>query len=94
VKIPVASTKTIDLDLFSDADTGGPWDVQVKDLGALIQGGSATMTFSLDRTSGQNGEILHLTIDVLKKSQYGVGIFLVVSSLGQRQNWWIGLVGN
>jgi hypothetical protein len=93
VKIPVGSSKTVELDLFSDGDTGGAWDVEVKDFFSLM-GQAAVLGFTLDRTSGQNGEKLHLTIDALKKSQYGVGIFIIISSLGQRQSWWIGLVGN
>jgi hypothetical protein len=93
VKIPVGSSKTIDIDLFSDGDTGGPWDVAVQDFSELM-GGSATMGFSLDRSSGQNGEKLHLTIDVLKKSPYGAGVFIVVSQLGSRHHWWLGLVGS
>jgi hypothetical protein len=93
VKIPVGTSKTIELDLFSEADTGGPWDVVVKDFFTLL-GQPATLGLTLDRSSGQNGEKLHLTIDALKKSQLGVGIFIIVSSIGQTQNWWLGLVGN
>jgi hypothetical protein len=93
VHIPLGTSKVVELDLFSEADTGGPWDVEVKDFFSLL-GQPAGLTFSLDRTSGQNGEKLHVTIDAVKKNQYGVGIFLVISSLGQRQNWWLGLVGN
>jgi hypothetical protein len=94
VTIPVGSSKTIDLDLFSDGDTGGPWDVQVEDFLALTMGGTATMGFSLDNTRGQNGDKLHLTIDVLKKNQYGAGIFVIISSLGQQQTLWLGFVSN
>src|SRR5262249_40312223 len=73
VKIPVGSSKVVDLDLFSDGDTGGPWKVQVKDFGALVGLGN-TMSFSLDQTQGQNGQKLHLTINVNKPSQFGAGI--------------------
>ena len=31
VKIAVGETKTIEIDLFSDAATGGPWTVAVQD---------------------------------------------------------------
>jgi hypothetical protein len=99
VKIPVGSSKTIELDMFSEAATGGPWNVDVIDLDALM-GGGATLGFSLDRSSGQNGEKLHLTIDALSQGQYGVGVFIVVSHMGQfnqtnpQQHWWIGLVGH
>jgi hypothetical protein len=91
-KIPVGSSKTIELDLFSEADTGGPWTVNVID-GATLQGGGNTMTFSLDQTSGQNGQKLMLTINVLKATPYGADIFIVQSTLGTTTNWWLGLVG-
>jgi hypothetical protein len=94
VNIPVGSSKTVELDLFSDGDTGGPWDVQVEDFLALTMGGTATMGFSLDQSSGQNGDKLHLTIDVLKKNQYGAGIFVIISSIGQQRTLWLGLVSN
>ena len=32
VTIPVGNSKTIEVDLFSDADTGGPWTVAADDL--------------------------------------------------------------
>jgi hypothetical protein len=38
VKIPVGQSKTIELDLFSDGDTGGPWLVDVKDYSAQQPG--------------------------------------------------------
>jgi hypothetical protein len=93
VKIPVGSSKTIDIDLFSDGPTGGPWEVSAQDYNELM-GEKASMTFSFDRTSGQNGEILHLTITSIAASQYGLGIFLLTSSLGQTTSAWVGLVGN
>jgi hypothetical protein len=92
-KIPVGSSKTIELDLFSEGDTGGPWTVDIVD-GATLMGGSPTMTFSLDQTSGQNGQMLMLTINVLKSTIYGADVFVVRSTLGTTTNWWLGLVGN
>jgi hypothetical protein len=98
VQIPVGSSKTIELDLFSEAATNGPWNVQVVDLEQL-KGGTASLRFSLDRSSGQNGDKIHLTIDALSQGTYGVGVFVVASYMGQfsqtnPQHWWIGLVGH
>jgi hypothetical protein len=50
------------------------------------------LTLSLDRTQGQNGEKLHLSITTLKKSQYGAAAFLLTSTLGAQKNVWFGLV--
>jgi hypothetical protein len=92
-KIPVGQSKTIELDLFSDADTGGPWTVQAFDF-AQLMGQPQTMSFTLDQSSGQNGQKLHLTIEVMKATQFNADIFLLESSLGNTTNWWLGLVGN
>lgn len=93
VHIPVGSSKTIDLDLFSDGPTGGPWSVSVQDQSAY-QGGQPSLDFSLDTSEGQNGQILHLTITALTANQYKAAIFYVVSQLGDQQSMWIGIVGN
>jgi len=89
VKIPVGSSATIQVDLFSDADTGGPWTVSASDTS-----GAGAITFAWDRTSGQNGEKLHLTINAVKKTQYGAAGFIIKSKLNGRTTSWFGLVGN
>jgi hypothetical protein len=95
VNIAVGASKTIELDLFSEGDTGAPWNVTVEDYAVatyMVQ--QPTMTFSLDNDSGQNGQKLHLTITVLTKGPYyGEGIFLITSSLGPIHTEWLGLVG-
>jgi hypothetical protein len=93
VQVPVGTTKTIDLDLYSDADTHGPWTVKVVDSSTIMGGGASDFKFSLDRNQGQNGEKLHLTITTMKKGQYGVGIFYIISTLGNQKNLWLGLIG-
>jgi len=93
VQIPVGSSKTIDLQLFSDGDTHGAWSVKAIDAQQLQGGKSSSFNFKLDRDSGRNGEKLHLTIESVKAGQYGAGIFAVVSKLGARTHYWFGLVG-
>jgi hypothetical protein len=93
VTIPVGQEKTIEVDLFSDAATGGPWQVSATDT-ATLQNQAPELQFTWDRTSGQNGEKLHLTIKVLKASQYNAEGFIITSRLGARENLWIGTVGN
>jgi hypothetical protein len=99
VQIPVGSSKTINVQLFSEAATGGPWNVQAMDLSQLM-GGTASLGFSWDATSGQNGQTLHLTIDAISQGQYGVGVFIIFSYMGNspqtstNQHWWVGLVGH
>ncbi len=88
VVVPVGQSKTVDLALFSDGDTGGPWTVTVKDFG----GGSSSFQYSLDRSQGENGERLHLTIKSVSASQRGRGMFYVVSKLNGKANMWFGEV--
>ncbi|HZS37118.1 MAG TPA: hypothetical protein VFF06_09835 [Polyangia bacterium] len=92
VHIPVGMSKTVALDLFSDAATTGPWSVKVVDA-ATLQGGTATMTFALDRTTGVNGERLHVTITTVTAGSRGTGVFAIESHLGPRTHFYFGLVG-
>jgi hypothetical protein len=92
VKIPVGSTKTVEVDLFSDAPVSGPWTVKAYDY-SQIMGGPQTLDFAFDADSGLNGQKLHLDITALEQGQYNVEIFYIVSELGTQQNVWIGVVG-
>ncbi|HEX4513511.1 MAG TPA: hypothetical protein VH054_08245 [Polyangiaceae bacterium] len=96
VTIARNASKTIEVDLFSDADTGGPWTVSASDVLSTYYGGyglKPTMTFDWDRTTGQNGEKLHLTITVTGESPIaGAHAFMIKSQLGPRITVWPGLV--
>ena len=93
VKIPVGQKKTIDVDLFSEGPTTGPWSVVLYD-GDFVNTGTHYLNLSLDKTSGQNGDTLHLTIEVLKAdTTYGVVPFILSSTLNGQNNLWMGLVG-
>jgi len=96
VTIPQGQSKTIEVDLFSDGDTGGPWSVEAEDVLATYYGAyglTPTLDFAWDRTSGQNGEKLHLTISVTGPTPVGgAHAFMIVSTLGTRTAVWPGLV--
>ncbi len=93
VKIAVGASKTIDVTLFSDAPTKGPWKVTAYDMSAVL-GGPKELTLSLDKDTGQNGDTLHLTITVVKAdTQFGVGSFALFSDLGGAENLSISAVG-
>jgi hypothetical protein len=93
VKIPVGQTKVVDLQLFSEADTGGPWEVQVDDLSELF-GGTKRLDITLDASEGQNGQTLHASISVLSAGKNNTETFLVRSLLNGTQHIWLGIVGN
>jgi hypothetical protein len=96
ITIPVGQSKTIEVDLFSDGDTGGPWTVQAddvlyKDYGSF--GVPNSLSFKWDRTQGVNGEKLHLTITVTSAALIGNGhAFMITSTLGQRVAVWPGMI--
>jgi len=94
VTIPVGSSKTIPLKLFSNAPTAGPWDVTVTDFSEL-SGGPAFLDFTLDKSSGENGDELQLTITVLEQDpDFEAELFIVDSRLDGQDNLSIGVVGN
>jgi hypothetical protein len=94
VTIPVGQSKTIDLQLWSEAATAGPWTVTAWDLNDYL-GGAKNLDVSLDKSTGKNGDTLKLTIKVLSKDQsYGGEGFVIVSDLNGQENLSMGAVGN
>jgi hypothetical protein len=97
VTIPVGQSRTIEVDLFSDAATSGPWTVSADDLLSTKFGSYGlprTLSFAWDRTQGTNGEKLHLTITVTAAMPLfgGAHAFVINSTLGDRTYSWPGLV--
>ncbi len=93
VKIPVGMSATIDVELFSDGPTSGPWSVGAKDAAALL-GGTADLSLSLDKDTGVNGDKLKLTIKVMTAGKHNTEMFYLTSKLGSSENIWVGIVGN
>jgi hypothetical protein len=93
-KIPIGSSKTIELDLYSDAPTSGPWKVSVLDVTSAFFGGAPALSFKLDKTQGKNGDKIQLTVKALAKSSLGASPFWIQNDLGSVSTVWIGLVGN
>ncbi len=92
VKIPVGQSKTIPVDLFSDAPMTD-WSVSVDD-GAYLQGGAAQLSFKLNKSTGKNGDQLQMTITVLSAGQGGIETFALASQTRTDVNLWIGLVSS
>ena len=96
ITIPVGQSKTIEVDLFSDGDPGGPWTVAAADVLYTYYGSYGipkSLSFAWDRTQGLNGEKLHLTVTVTSASVIaGAHAFMITSSNGSRQAVWPGLV--
>jgi hypothetical protein len=96
VHIPVGSSKTIEVDLFSDGPMD-PWFVGAKD-NATLEHRPRELDFKWDAEQGQNGQKLHLTITVLHEGEGGAEGFVLVSQAGASANSklhvWVGIVGN
>jgi hypothetical protein len=94
ITIPVGQSKTIDVQLVSAAPTSGPWKVTAYDLNDYLGFGSPFLQLTLDKDTGSNGDVLHLTIKSLKKDQQdGAAIFVLQSDLGSQENLSLGAVG-
>jgi hypothetical protein len=88
--VPVGQSKTIDVDLFSDGPTG-EWTVYA----AQPKNFAPTLSLSLDKKGGQNGDKLTLTITAKAVDPtYGASPFALVSTLGGVRHYWYGLVGH
>jgi hypothetical protein len=96
VTIPAGKSATLEVDLFSDAETTGPWTVSAADVLYEYYGSYGlqnTLAFEWDRTQGVNGDKLHVTITVTRESILdGLHAFVIASTLGGRQNVWPGLI--
>jgi hypothetical protein len=92
VKLAIGETKTIEVDLFSDAPMGA-WTV------GAIEPFAATptahhLTLAWDRTIGTNGDKLHLTITALSKDpQFNGELLMITSRLGNQRTFWSVFVG-
>ena len=95
VHIPVGASQTIDVDLFSDEPTDGPWTVIVRD-NTTVHGSAQTLnfTFAGNVDTGSNGDVLKMTISVLQAPTNGVEGFWVFSEKGGRTTSWLGVVTN
>lgn len=69
-KITVGQSRTIDLQLSSDAAMAADWSVTLLDVATLYKK-PAELSFVLDRTTGNNGDVLHLTITTLRAGTVG-----------------------
>jgi hypothetical protein len=78
------TSKTVEVDLYSDGPTTGPWSVQAVDV-LEFQGYAAALSFRWDKTSGTNGDKLHLTVTARSNPRGGIDGFMLMSQLGPTQ---------
>ncbi len=90
--IAQGASATIEVDLLSDGPTTGPWTVNAENTALGSGRAKANLTFAWDRTTGQNGEKLHLTVTVVGTSRFGFELFTITSTLGKKSYTWNGVV--
>jgi len=84
LKIPIGQKKTIPLTLSSSGPTSGTWTVRAFDYDEAVMGSTAGLTFSMDKSSGRNGDTIQLTITAKKADpQIGGEAFVIVSTYGK-----------
>jgi hypothetical protein len=93
IRIPIGQSKTIDLQLFSDGPMAN-WEVLAIDWAGLQSGQQEELSFSLDKTSGNNGDTLKLTIQALRPAADGFSAFLIQSRSGAQVNYWAAAVAH
>ena len=94
VTIPIGQKKTIEVDLWSDDDTKGPWSVEAVDVLADRYNIPSTLSFEWDRKTGVNGEKLHLTITAVSTSLLQASVFEIISTKSPQKFSWTGVVAN
>jgi len=92
LRAPLGQTRTIELRLFSDAPTA-PWTVTAQDVRAM-RGGAPLLAFALDRPSGANGDVLHLSVTaVAADPDWASEPFVVTSTQGTLVHRWFAVAG-
>lgn len=92
VTIPLHMSKTIDVQLYSDQPTDADFTVDAIDVAGDFVGDTRELSFQWDKTTGHNGEILHLTITrtAAPNELPGGSEFAITTSVGSemRNMWW------
>jgi hypothetical protein len=89
IKIAQGASRTIPVQLYSEVPSAGSWSVTAVNWPNT----AANLSFAWDRTTGQNGDTLQLTITVQSfDATYGGDSFVVESTMGSTTNYWVGYV--
>jgi hypothetical protein len=93
LKLPVGTSTTIDVRMQSNGPTSG-WTVNAQDL-SVWMGSSPQLKFSFDKTSGKEGDVLHLTITRTgTNGTFKANPFMLRSEAPNQEHIWFGIVGD
>jgi hypothetical protein len=93
VQIPLGASKVVDVVLFSDGPSAD-FSVTAFDVHLLTSLSTADLGFSWDKTTGHNGDTLHLTITRLQNGQGGSEFVLISGPTGSGVSTWWGMAAN
>jgi hypothetical protein len=85
IAVAAGATKTIELDLFSDAPTPDAWALSASEFPPSTP---SRLSFTFDSTTGLNGDKRQLTVHAAPGAAPGAASFMIVSTLGGRNNIW------
>jgi hypothetical protein len=94
VNVEPGTSRTVNVYLASDAPTGGAWTVSATEQGSpqAPPDPDHLLSFTWDKTTGQNGDVLHLTItrEPTPNTTSTHGLPLVISSTlgGETNSFW------
>jgi len=93
VQVPNGMSKTVEVDLYSDAPTSD-WTVVAYDVASKYEMATPELQLTLDRSTGNNGDKLNLTIKrIAPASEFGVSEFVLFSQVnGVNTGMWFGMV--
>ena len=91
--VPLDTSKTLEVDLFSDAPTTADFTVVAYDAAELLGTGSATLAFQWDKTTGHNGDKLNVMVTRTKMApSRGSEIVIITEVDGVFVSMWWGYV--
>jgi hypothetical protein len=86
-RIVLGETATVEIDFASS----GPTDDWAIDVAEQVDG-APVLDITLDRTTGQNGNLVHASIKTLRRPLYNLAYYRVRSTLGSNSTYWWGAV--
>jgi hypothetical protein len=92
ISVPVGRDVTVDVLLVADG-TVSDWEVSAVDEKEFLSG-TPQLSFTFDRTTGNAGDHLQMTIHRIANGDRGGTSFTLVSTLGDRKNFWAGYAAN
>jgi hypothetical protein len=87
VYIAEGASRIVELDLYSDAPTSGPWTISAETYPTV----STDLEFTFSTNAGVNGDRVLMT---LQSNAKGPTFFRIASTLGATTTYWFGVAGD